>query len=140
MEFARPNGLSNRDCEMIMKDEKGRSWPLRLKHDTSHVCITRGFHNFLTANGLKEGDSFIIHLLHNGYQPLMNFLSNPKGLNQIRKRKQKECKFGVEDKATKCSRKTTTATTHHHHDGGGHPYFSSTLAPYNIKSNTLVSS
>ncbi|KAM7489201.1 hypothetical protein LguiB_026685 [Lonicera macranthoides] len=33
MKFARPNGLAGRDCEMIMKDERGRSWPLRLKHD-----------------------------------------------------------------------------------------------------------
>ncbi|KAM7489206.1 hypothetical protein LguiB_026690 [Lonicera macranthoides] len=72
-EFARSNGLIGRNCEIIMKDEKGRSWPLRLKHNRSHVCISRGFHHFLAATDLKEGVSFIIHLLQNGNKPLMNF-------------------------------------------------------------------
>lgn len=75
VEFARSNDLTNRECEMIMKDERGRSWPLRLEDNGSHVCI-RGFHHFLTANGLKEGVSFVIHLLQNGNNPLMNFHSN----------------------------------------------------------------
>ncbi|KAM7486196.1 hypothetical protein LguiA_002205 [Lonicera macranthoides] len=75
MEFARLNGLIGRNCEMIMKDEQGRTWPLRLKHSGNHVCITRRFHHFLTANGLKEGDSFVVHLLQNGNKPLMNFRS-----------------------------------------------------------------
>ncbi|KAM7486197.1 hypothetical protein LguiA_002206 [Lonicera macranthoides] len=39
MEFARLNGLIGRNCEMIMKDEKGRTWPLRLKHSGNHVLI-----------------------------------------------------------------------------------------------------
>ncbi|KAM7489205.1 hypothetical protein LguiB_026689 [Lonicera macranthoides] len=132
MEFATSNGLANRKCELIMKDEKGRSWSLRLMHYKSHVYIAKGLHHFYTTNGLKEGDSFIIQLLHNGYKPLMNFL----WLNKIPK-KHEECNFGIEDKVTtKCSRNTTKTTTTHHDDDGerhGHPYFSSTLTASNIK-------
>lgn len=76
MEFASSNGLTDRECEMIMKDEKGKSWPMRLRHYRSHVSINRGFYHLLTANGLKEGNSYIIQLLRNGNKPLMNFLSN----------------------------------------------------------------
>ncbi|KAM7486195.1 hypothetical protein LguiA_002204 [Lonicera macranthoides] len=125
MKFARPNGLAGRDCEMIMKDERGRSWPLRLKHDGSHVYISRGFRQFNVANGLKAGDSFIIQLLHNGYKPLMNFIR----LNKIPKMKPAR-KLVFEEKAS-CSRNSNDGGEH------GHPSFSSTLTASNININVM---
>lgn len=54
--------------------------------------------------------------------------------NKIPKGKKPACKLGFEDKATNCSRNTDDDD-----DDDAHPYFSSTLAPFNLKKSMLVS-
>ncbi|KAJ9555148.1 hypothetical protein OSB04_009762, partial [Centaurea solstitialis] len=71
-DFARSNGLDNRDCEMVMVDKKQRLWPTKLCRLADRMVIT-GFREMKNANGLKEGDEFLLELVDNGNKPLMNF-------------------------------------------------------------------
>lgn len=71
MQFAKLNGLNNRHCRMMLRDQKQRSWPAELGYDRYHVYIRHGWCEFRKANGLKEGDAFILKLIAEGKNPIM---------------------------------------------------------------------
>lgn len=71
VQFAKLNGLNNRHCQMILRDQKQRSWPAELGYDRYHVYIRHGWREFRKANGLKEGDAFILKLIAKGKNPIM---------------------------------------------------------------------
>ncbi|KAL3500464.1 hypothetical protein ACH5RR_039557 [Cinchona calisaya] len=73
MGFAKANNLCNRRCNLVLRDPQQRSWQVELGPKFSHVCITRGWNAFFTANGLKIGDSFKFELVENGETPIVNF-------------------------------------------------------------------
>ncbi|KAK9079505.1 hypothetical protein SSX86_001177 [Deinandra increscens subsp. villosa] len=88
--FARSNKLAMRNHELFVMDEKQRRWPTRLSDSRGRVRIY-GSRDMWVANGLKEGDVFLLELVDNGYKPLMNLhaFSISKGkdacINQSRK-------------------------------------------------------
>ncbi|EFH57074.1 hypothetical protein ARALYDRAFT_901447 [Arabidopsis lyrata subsp. lyrata] len=66
--FVRANGLDNRCGEMILINEKGRSWTVALKRKKSCATtyIRRGWRNFCNANGLRAGSFFTFKLIERG--------------------------------------------------------------------------
>ncbi|KAF8388727.1 hypothetical protein HHK36_025407 [Tetracentron sinense] len=70
--FARINGLTNKCCKMIIKDQKGRSWLVTLRHKSNgQVYIGGGWHQFSVANGLKKGDVCTFELILGGKDLMM---------------------------------------------------------------------
>ncbi|CAK9150345.1 unnamed protein product [Ilex paraguariensis] len=118
MKFARSNGLANSHCEMILRDEKHRSWPVELEHKDTHVSIRSGWRKFSIANGLKEGDAFKFEIVEYGKKPIANF-------HLLEESAQKDKPHMTKFKAN------NTSTLQ------GLPYFVSTLKPYSIKWSTL---
>ncbi|PWA58739.1 auxin response factor [Artemisia annua] len=74
-EFARKNGLFNKE-EMILKNVRNEgSWTVELKSSKNnrYCYIRRGWKEFYVANGLKDGDHFKFELVNNGEKPTANF-------------------------------------------------------------------
>ncbi|XP_019176567.1 PREDICTED: B3 domain-containing protein REM17-like isoform X2 [Ipomoea nil] len=71
MEFARSNGLVAKEKrEMILRDDKERSWSVVLRRDGYHFGILKGWQAFRVANGLKEGDAYKFELIKTGKTPI----------------------------------------------------------------------
>ncbi|KAF8388728.1 hypothetical protein HHK36_025408 [Tetracentron sinense] len=64
-DFARLNGLPKKCCEMTIRDQKGRSWPVTLRKckNDGRVYIGCGWRRFSVANGLKLGDVCTFELI-----------------------------------------------------------------------------
>ncbi|VVB08920.1 unnamed protein product [Arabis nemorensis] len=75
--FARGNGLDTRMGEIVLMNEKGKSWTLDLKGKKSYgtVYIKRGWRSFCHANGLKAGGFFTFKLIQRGGTPVLRLLS-----------------------------------------------------------------
>lgn len=66
-EFVRANGLKTRCGDIVLMNEKGRSWTSALKQrQCGKSYITRGWRSFCSANGLKAGDIFTFKLIKGG--------------------------------------------------------------------------
>ncbi|KAG2308242.1 hypothetical protein Bca52824_027990 [Brassica carinata] len=68
VKFSRENGLDTRCGEIVLMNEKGRTWKLKLKRKRScgTMYITRGWRSFCSANGLRAGSSFTFKLIKKG--------------------------------------------------------------------------
>ncbi|CAN8284173.1 unnamed protein product [Cochlearia groenlandica] len=66
--FVKENGLEKRYGEIVLMNEKGRSWTVVLKGRRTRrsTYISRGFRSFCNANGLKVGDIFTFKLIQRG--------------------------------------------------------------------------
>ncbi|XP_009767536.1 B3 domain-containing protein REM10 [Nicotiana tabacum] len=73
VDFAISNGLINRKCEMILKDEANRSWSVWLGRDAHHFGIISGWTKFRAANGLQVGDVYKFELITNAKLPIAYF-------------------------------------------------------------------
>lgn len=116
VEFARSNNLSERSCNLILRDPKKRVWHVELKARGRRVYIfCHGLDEFFTANGLKEGDTCSFELAENGETPIINFLAHLTKDDQPHPQPPPQP------------------------DSDDHSYFVSTIKPYNIKRRVLVS-
>lgn len=75
IQFARENGLINKKCGVVIKDERQRSWNLRLATWGSRVHILGGWSKLRIANDLKEGDHMMFEVIANGKKPIWRFRS-----------------------------------------------------------------
>ncbi|KAK4374088.1 hypothetical protein RND71_004765 [Anisodus tanguticus] len=73
LDFAKSNGLINRKCEMILKDEAQRCWSVWLGRIGNGVGIIRGWTKFRAENGLQVGDAYKFELIKNGEIPIAHF-------------------------------------------------------------------
>nr|GMD21784.1 B3 domain-containing protein REM10-like [Ipomoea batatas] len=74
LEFARSNGLmAEEKREMILRDDRERSWPVVLGTMGKHVSLLRGWQAFRMAKGLKEGDAYKFELIKSGKKPIAKF-------------------------------------------------------------------
>ncbi|MCD9646727.1 hypothetical protein HAX54_036881 [Datura stramonium] len=71
--FARANGLINKKCRLIIRDEKRRSWNLKLYTSCSQVYIGGRWAEFRVANDIKEGDHITFKVVANGEMPIWKF-------------------------------------------------------------------
>lgn len=72
MDFVKSNGLMSRS-EMILVDEKQRSWSVWLGRMGHHFGIKRGWVQFRKANGVQVGDTCKFELTNNGTIPIVHF-------------------------------------------------------------------
>ncbi|KAK4343556.1 hypothetical protein RND71_036650 [Anisodus tanguticus] len=70
--FAKSNGLMDRR-EMILTDEKQRSWSVPIKPRGRRFAITRGLQQFMKAYGVQVGDTYKFELINNGTIPVAYF-------------------------------------------------------------------
>ncbi|MCD7446390.1 hypothetical protein HAX54_005998 [Datura stramonium] len=77
-QFAMANGLINKKCGLIIRDERQRSWNLILGTHNSIVHILGGWGDFCIANNLKEGDYMMFEVVANGEKPIWKFHEKPK--------------------------------------------------------------
>nr|GMD23348.1 B3 domain-containing protein REM17-like isoform X2 [Ipomoea batatas] len=69
--FARSNGLmAEEKREMVLRDDKERSWPVVLGRKDHHLSLRQGWQAFRMANGLKEGDAYKFELIKTGEKPI----------------------------------------------------------------------
>nr|GLL32795.1 B3 domain-containing protein REM17-like isoform X1 [Ipomoea trifida] len=69
--FARSNGLvAEGKREMILRDDKERSWSVVLGREANHFSLQHGWEAFQMANGLKEGDAYKFELIKSGEKPI----------------------------------------------------------------------
>ncbi|XP_019085127.1 PREDICTED: B3 domain-containing protein REM14 [Camelina sativa] len=68
MSFVRANGLDRRCGEIILMNEKGRSWSVSLKRRSCGTTYIRGggWRSFCQANGLRAGDFSSFKLIQRG--------------------------------------------------------------------------
>ncbi|XP_070047900.1 putative B3 domain-containing protein REM15 isoform X7 [Nicotiana tomentosiformis] len=58
------NGLSNKKCDLIIRDERQRLWNLKLSSDCNNrVRIGDGWRKFIVDNRLKEGDHIVFEVV-----------------------------------------------------------------------------
>ncbi|KAF3630920.1 hypothetical protein FXO38_26878 [Capsicum annuum] len=72
-QFAIANGLTNKKCELIVRDERQRSWNLKLSSGSTRSYIGDGFRKFIADNCLKEGDDIMFEVITNGETPIWKF-------------------------------------------------------------------
>ncbi|XP_049350131.1 putative B3 domain-containing protein REM15 [Solanum verrucosum] len=71
--FARANGLINKKCGLVIRDERQRSWNLRIDTYGYGVYIAKGWRKFRVENDLKEGDGMMFEVVTNGEKPIWKF-------------------------------------------------------------------
>ncbi|CAH8263420.1 unnamed protein product [Arabidopsis lyrata] len=71
--FVRENGLDTRCGEIVLMNEKGRTWTLDLKGNKSYrtTYIKQGWRSFCHANGLRAGSIFTFKLIQKGKTPVL---------------------------------------------------------------------
>ncbi|PHT39986.1 hypothetical protein CQW23_18840 [Capsicum baccatum] len=71
--FARENGLINKKCDLVISDERQRSWNLKLNTYNHGVYIGEEWHELCDDNDLKEGDRIKFEVVTNGEKPIWKF-------------------------------------------------------------------
>ncbi|CAA7033025.1 unnamed protein product [Microthlaspi erraticum] len=81
MSFVRANGLHTRCGEIVLMNEKGRSWTLNLRRKKScgTMYIRGGWRSFCHANGIKAGDFFTFKLIKRGGTLVLRKSPSPTG-------------------------------------------------------------
>ncbi|KAM3362854.1 hypothetical protein P3S68_017708 [Capsicum galapagoense] len=74
-QFARANGLMNKKLGVIIRDERQRSWNLRLATYGLNVHVYNGWDDFCVVNNLKEGDYMTFEVVSDGGKPIWKFRS-----------------------------------------------------------------
>ncbi|XP_027075128.1 B3 domain-containing protein REM14 isoform X2 [Coffea arabica] len=115
-DFAMENGLFGRECNIKLRDQSQRSWSLKIKSSSDCASIQCGWKSFAKAQGLKEGDEFVLELTENGEAPAFNFYGKDKASTR---KSGKEVSWRDEEPVN--------------------PHFTSTIEPHCIRRCVLVS-
>ncbi|CAN4075776.1 unnamed protein product [Withania somnifera] len=85
--FAKANGLTNKECVLIIRDERQRSWNLKICTYSYHVCIGGRWGEICAANDIKVGDQIMFEVVTNGEQPIWKFrdIRNPSTVEETSK-------------------------------------------------------
>lgn len=70
--FARENGL-DRKCRVKIRDEQQRSWMFKLYVTAHNIFIGGIWHEFCSANFLKEGDRVMFEMFSKGEGLVLKF-------------------------------------------------------------------
>nr|XP_018625362.1 B3 domain-containing protein REM9-like [Nicotiana tomentosiformis] len=86
-QFAKPNGLTNKKCDLIIRDGRQRSWNLKLSFSRRPrvYIIGDGLRKFIVDNCLEEGDRIMLEVVTNGETPIWRFQVVTNGGTPIRK-------------------------------------------------------
>lgn len=83
--FARANGLNNRQCEIDLRNEHGKSWTLDLTHNktTGQAFVRNGWTSFCKANGIKAESFRRFKFVQTGTRPVLQLCPNTEGGDEI---------------------------------------------------------
>lgn len=83
--FARSNGLNNRQCEIDLRNEHGKSRTLDLRHNktTGQSFVRNGWRSFCRANGIKAESYCRFKFVQNGTRPVLQLCPNTGGDNEV---------------------------------------------------------
>ncbi|CAN0899446.1 B3 domain-containing protein REM10 [Linum grandiflorum] len=74
LDFTEKNGLTGLTRSMILRNDKGSSFPVELTTmKGGRACIKSGWKKVVQENGLKEGDVLLFQLIETGTKPVMTF-------------------------------------------------------------------
>ncbi|KAH0894807.1 hypothetical protein HID58_057236, partial [Brassica napus] len=81
--FVNSNGLKEKCCEMILKNDNGGTWCLVLRRNETNetTVISRGWRSFCHANGLKVRDPFRFKLAGTREKPVLQFCPSESNRN-----------------------------------------------------------
>ncbi|CAH8387481.1 unnamed protein product [Eruca vesicaria subsp. sativa] len=90
--FARSNGLNNRQCEIDLRNEHGKSWTLDLTHNktTGQAFVRNGWTTFCISNGIKAESFCRFKLVQNGTKPVLQLCPNTEGGSEIKSKESSE--------------------------------------------------
>ncbi|CAI0376368.1 unnamed protein product [Linum tenue] len=78
-EFALNNGLIGLKCVMILRNEEGSPYPVKLRSSKAgRPFIGTGWYDLVRANRLRMGDVLRFELVETGMNPVMTFKSMPE--------------------------------------------------------------
>ncbi|KAG5589107.1 hypothetical protein H5410_039621 [Solanum commersonii] len=72
-QFAIANGLTNKKCELIVRDQRQKSWNIKLSSNRNRAFIGDGWRKFAVEKYLKEGDRIMFEIVTNGETPIWKF-------------------------------------------------------------------
>ncbi|XP_048596455.1 B3 domain-containing protein REM17 [Brassica napus] len=81
MKFVTANGMKKGFSEIILKNEWGGRWSVRLRHyaSSNHTYLGPGWKTFCQVNGIKAGDPFMFKLVETGDKPVLLLCSSNRG-------------------------------------------------------------
>ncbi|XP_060179559.1 B3 domain-containing protein REM10-like isoform X2 [Lycium barbarum] len=131
--LARANGLSNRNCTIMIRDEQ-RSWAFKLYYCAGSTFIGGGWREFCAANFLKEGDHTMLETISKGEKPILKFydLRENASLQPEEKKPNLDAKRVSTQGLMIESSDMTTPTS-----AKASPHFISTIFPYSISRSYL---
>ncbi|MCD7446392.1 hypothetical protein HAX54_006000 [Datura stramonium] len=120
-QFAFANGLIEKKCDLVIRDESQRLWNLKLHYCKTEAYIGDGWRKFVADNCLKVGDRIMFEVVTNGETPIWKFQ-----VSEAETPLQKfQGKFLILDKNLLLVSTSSSAAD-------DHPYFISTIKPYCI--------
>lgn len=76
LDFVTKNNLRHKIGDLIIRDEKQRSWNLRLNSFSSkRFVLNGGWPEFSNANDIKEGDEVMFEIVSNEEKQIWQFKS-----------------------------------------------------------------
>ena len=87
-QFALANGLTGKKCRLIVRDERQRSWKLKVcssRNPRPRAYIAKGWRKFIAENCIKEGDRIKFEVVTNGKTPRWKFQVVTDGETPARK-------------------------------------------------------
>ena len=131
--FMRENGVDKRRGEMILMNEKGKSWTLdlKLKKSCGTSLIRRGWRSFCSANGLRAGSIITLKLIKKRATLVLRLIPNePEEANEVvsLSTEQESDEESIHDE--KISRRKSLLSENR--------FVTLTLTPYTIQSSLLV--
>ncbi|KAM3399038.1 hypothetical protein P3S68_002554 [Capsicum galapagoense] len=128
--FTYANGLINKKCDLIIRDERQRSWKLKLSSCKTRTYIIGGWHKLSADNCLKTGDRIMFEVVTNGETPVWKFrvvTNQETPLQNFQDIMKKPSSMSLLDA------QVATSTS----GDDDHPYFISTLKPYSFSKPNL---
>ncbi|XP_055821818.1 B3 domain-containing protein REM17-like [Solanum dulcamara] len=144
--FVSDNNLTDKKYDLIIRDERQRSWNLRLNSlGSKRVVLDVGWPEFSAANDLKEGDCVMFEIVNNEEKPIWQFHKPPKSkLGELPQRQNfkdltlevvthksfepPKFKSGGHPQRQNCEDRTLEVATHKSFDKANHNINSSPLA------------
>ncbi|XP_033135136.1 B3 domain-containing protein REM17 isoform X2 [Brassica rapa] len=81
MKFVTANGMKKGFSEIILKNEWGGRWSVRLRQyaSSNRTYLGPGWKTFCQVNGIKAGDPFMFKLVETGDKPVLLLCSSNRG-------------------------------------------------------------
>ncbi|XP_016548725.2 B3 domain-containing protein REM10 isoform X3 [Capsicum annuum] len=138
-QFAQENGLNDRKCMIIVRDEQ-QSWTFGVYTSGKATFIGSGWHEFCITNCLKEGDHLLFEIVSNGETPIFRFhdLRGSPSLQPEVKKKKLDAERRPDKAITDVRLKTSDVTTPESQiaastSADANPHFISTVQPYTLR-------